>query len=248
MRTPVLHRLRPGLALLSGLWALAAVALSPPMPPMQGEYTSPGGRFRVELLSNLANKRETQQKPGAEGGTVEVSYEFGSAQQLITTRQKDAQGQLTAVRMDLRLFDAQGASLSLFDKQEEPTAPPRWTTVVSYVPRELLISESGQYVVTLDHWDNRGRSRDVVVLFGPEGKLRWRLTLKDFLTEEELSRLSATETDIDWDASSRNAPHEIREADGVLVLQVIKRHWLPMLFQSEVVQKRISLETGKVVP
>jgi hypothetical protein len=248
MRTRALHRLRLGLVLLSGLGALAAGATSPPKPPTQKEYTSPGGRFRLELLSSLAVLEKTEQKPRAEGGTVEVSYRAGTSQQLVTTREKDAQGQLTAVKLDLRLFDALGTALSLFDTQEGPAAAPRWTTVVGYLPHEILVSDSGRYVATIDHWQNWGHTRDVVVLLGPEGKVLWRLALKDFVSEKEISRMKVTETGILWTYSLGAHSHEFREEDGVLVLKVAKYHWLPSLFEPELVEKRISLETGKVVP
>lgn len=248
MRTCALHRLRLGLVLLSGLGALAAGALSPARPPVQEEYTSPGDRFRLELLSNLATLEKTEQKPGAAGGTVEVSYRAGDSQQLITTREKDAEGQLTAVRLDLRLFDAQGAALSFFDTQEGPTALPRWTTILGYLPRAVLIAESGRYVAIFDRWQDLGRSRDVVVLLGPNGKVLWRLALKDFLSEEEISSMKTSERGIHWAYSDSLNAHRFQEADGLLVLKVNKNHWLPALFPAEVVEKRISLETGKVVP
>jgi hypothetical protein len=175
---------------------------------------------------------------------VEVTYRTGASEQLITTQEKDAQGQLTAVRLDLRLFDAQGAALSLFDTQEGPTAAPRWTAVVDYIPQGFLVSESGRYVATFDRRGDRGRSREVVVLLGPNGKVLWRLALKDFLSEEELASMKASEDGIDWAYSDPR----LQEADGLLVLTVNKNHWLPMFFPAEAVEKRISLETGKVVP
>ncbi len=249
MRTrALLRRLRPGWVLLGGLWALASVALSPLRPPLREEYLSQGGRFRLELISNLAVFEDTQQKPGAEGGTVEVTYQAKQSQQLVTTREKDAQGQLTAVRLDLRLFDSQGAGLSFFDTQAGPTAAPRWTTVVGYLPQEVLISESGQYVATFDRWQDMGRSRDVVVLFVPDGQVRWRLALKDLLSEEEISRLEVNDSGVMWAYRNSSGAHRFQEADGLLVLRVMKPHWVPMFFEPEVVERRISLETGKVVP
>jgi len=249
MRTrALLLRLRPGWVLLGGLWALSVGALSPGRPPLREEYLSQGGRFRLELLSNLAVFEETKEKPGAEGGTVEITYRAKESQQLVTTQQKDAQGQLTGVRLDLRLFDSQGAALSFFDTQDGPTAPPRWTTVVGYLPQEVLISESGQYVVTFDRWQDMGRSREVVVLFGPDGQVRWRLALKDFLSEEEISRLEVSDSGLLWAYRNSSGAHRFQEADGLLVLRVMKPHWVPMLFEAEVVERRISLETGKVVP
>jgi len=248
MRTRALLRLRPGLVLLCSLGVLAVGATSFASPPLREEYFSQDKRFRLELLSNLAVFEKTEQKPGAEGGTVEITYRAKESQQLVTTQEKDAQGKLTALRLDLRLFDSQGAALSFYDTQEGPTAPPRWTTVVGYLPQEVLISESGQYVVTFDRWKDMGRSRDVVVLFGPEGRVRWRLALKDFLSEEEISRLEVGESGIQWAYRNSSGAHRFQEADGLLVLRVMKNHWLPMVFKSEVVERRISLETGKVVP
>jgi hypothetical protein len=248
MRTRALLRLRTGLVLLCGLGALAAGALSLAMPPLREEYFSQDRRFRLELLSNLSVFEKTEQKAGAEGGTVEITYRAKQDQQLVITQEKDAQGQLTALRLDLRLFDAQGAALSFYDTQEGPIAPPRWTTVVGYLPQEVLISESGQYVATFDRWHDMGRSRDVVVLFGPDGRVRWRLALKDFLSEEEISRLREDEHGLPWAYRNSSGAHRFQEADGLLVLRVMKNHWLPMLFEPEVVERRISLESGKVVP
>lgn len=243
MRTCALLRWRPALVLL-----LAVGATSSASPPLREEYFSQDKRFRLELLSNLAVFEETKEKPGAEGGTVEITYRAKESQQLVTTQQKDAQGQLTGVRLDLRLFDSQGAALSFFDTQDGPTAPPRWTTVVGYLPQEVLISESGQYVVTFDRWQDMGRSREVVVLFGPDGQVRWRLALKDFLSEEEISRLEVSDSGLLWAYRNSSGAHRFQEADGLLVLRVMKPHWVPMLFEAEVVERRISLETGKVVP
>jgi hypothetical protein len=247
MRTRALHRLRLGLVLLSGLGALAVGAQSPARPPTQQEHLSSGGRFRLELLSNLAVLDKTEQKPGAEGGTVEITYRARDSQQLITTRQKDAQGQLTGVRFDLRLFDAQGAALSLFDTQEAPGAAPRWTMVLGYIPHAILVSESGKYVATFDRWQDLGRSGDVVALIGPEGKVLWRLALKDFVSEEERSRMKVSEAGVHWALGDSANTHRFQEEQGLLVLRVLKHHWLPMLYPVEVVERRISLETGKVV-
>ncbi len=248
MHTRALPRLRRGLVLLCGLGALAAGALSPALPPLREEYFSQDKRFRLELLSNLAVFEKTEQKPGAEGGTVEVTYRAKESQQLVTTQEKDAQGQLTALRMDLRVFDSQGAALSFYDTQAGATAPPRWTTVVGYLPQEVLISESGRYVATFDRWRDMGRTRDVVVLFGPDGRVRWRLALKDFLSDEEIARLDVGEGGVQWAYRNSSGAHRFQEADGLLVLRVMKNHWLPMLFSAETVERRISLETGKVVP
>jgi len=245
MRTRALRRLRPALVLLCGLGALAVGAASP---PLREEYFSQDKRFRLELISNLAVFEKTEQKPTPEGGMVEISYRAKQSEQLVTTREKDAQGQLTALRLDLRLFDAQGAALSFHDTQEGPIAPPRWTTVVGYLPQEVLISESGKYVATFDRWRDMGRSRDVVVLFGPDGRVLWRLALKDILSEEEISRLEVGEGGLQWAYRNSSGAHRFQEADGLLVLRVMKNHWLPMVFKSEVVERRISLETGKVVP
>jgi hypothetical protein len=85
-------------------------------------------------------------------------------------------------------------------------------------PVDVLVSDSGKYVVTLDDWHSVGRGPNVVVIYGPQGKLVRRLALSDFLKGDDIAGVRMTVSSTWWrSASSLDEKHEcvvLRLAQG----------------------------------
>jgi hypothetical protein len=75
-----------------------------------------------------------------------------------------------------------------------------------------------KYVVTLDDWHSVGRGPNVVVIYGPQGKLVRRLALDDFLKGDDIARLPISVSSTWWrTAYSLDEKHEcvvLRVAQG----------------------------------
>jgi hypothetical protein len=65
-------------------------------------------------------------------------------------------------------------------------------------PVSVLVSDSGKYVVTFDDWHAVGRGRNVVVIYGPKGKLVRKLALEDFLSPRQIGRLPISVSSTWW--------------------------------------------------
>jgi hypothetical protein len=79
------------------------------------------------------------------------------------------------------------------------------------------VSDSGNYVVTLDNWHEVGRGDNVVAIYGPEGKLVRQLALSDFLTQQQINQLLVSVSSTWWGTG-----HYLDEKQKCLVLRVAR--------------------------
>ena len=56
-------------------------------------------------------------------------------------------------------------------------------------PGEVLVADSGRFVVTIDEWDTAGTGDNVVVIYGPDGGTTGRFSLDELLLPEEAESL-----------------------------------------------------------
>ncbi len=83
-------------------------------------------------------------------------------------------------------------------------------------PHEVLVADSGEYVVTFDDWGMVGYGPNVVVVYGPGGELSRKFALEDLLTEEEIAAVPHTVSSRWW-----GREHYLDEGAGVVVLKVV---------------------------
>jgi hypothetical protein len=82
-------------------------------------------------------------------------------------------------------------------------------------PVSTLISKSGKYVVTFDNWHSMGHGDNVVVIYGPDGKLIRSMALSDFLPKEYISALPGSVSSLHW-----SGKHRISADEEALTLEV----------------------------
>jgi hypothetical protein len=106
-------------------------------------------------------------------------------------------------------------------------------------PVNVLLSDGGQYVATFDNWQAVGMGDDVVVIYGPEGKLIKKLALSDIVPR--VSNLPRTAGSIFW-----GGKHHIDERSLQLVLKVLSE-WSPEYDEGKYREVRVDLRTGDFV-
>ena len=108
-------------------------------------------------------------------------------------------------------------------------------------PVSVLVSDGGEYVVTLDNWHSVGRGSNVVVIYGPKGKLVRELGLEDFLSREQVAALPVSVSSTWWGQG-----HYLDEKKKCVVLRVAKdSDWMTSGKPARFEEVRLSLETGK---
>ena len=108
-------------------------------------------------------------------------------------------------------------------------------------PVSVLVSNSGAYVVTFDNWHHVGRGSNVVVIYGPKGKLVREMGLEDFLPREKVNALPISVSSTWWGHG-----HYLDEKMQCLVLRVAKdKDWTISNKPAQFDEVRLSLETGK---
>jgi hypothetical protein len=119
-----------------------------------------------------------------------------------------------------------------------------------YAPYQVLVADSGGYVVTFDEWGGVGYGPNVVVAYGPGGQTLWKFALEDLLTEEELAAVPHTISSRWWRAGKY-----INEESGVLVLEVdlgTEPYGPPETAPGVIVEKTVTvsvrLADGEVLP
>lgn len=110
-------------------------------------------------------------------------------------------------------------------------------------PVEVLVANTGNYVVTFDDWVSAGQGPNVVVIYDRVGTLVRRLALSDFLSPAEIDRLPRSLSSTFWGDG-----HYLSGDETVLVLRVVtektQRYRDP---KAKFAEKRIDLQTGKVI-
>ncbi|WP_337175006.1 hypothetical protein [Paludisphaera sp.] len=106
-------------------------------------------------------------------------------------------------------------------------------------PVEVLVGDDGT-VVTLDNWHWVGHGSNVVVIYGPDGKLVRSMGLEDFLTEEEVKELPHSVSSIWWGHG-----HRLDMEDETLILNVGNANFPGEKAFTKVV--RVRLDSGELV-
>jgi hypothetical protein len=101
-------------------------------------------------------------------------------------------------------------------------------------PVSAVVGDGGDHVVTFDNWHGVGRGSNVVVIYGPTGRLVRALGLRDFLTDDEILRLPRSISSTHWGGG-----HVLDEKNGCVVLRVKG--------DPKAKEVRLRLETGAVV-
>ena len=109
-------------------------------------------------------------------------------------------------------------------------------------PYQVLVADSGEYVVTSDDWGGLGYGPNVVVIYGPGGELVKQFALEDLLTEEELAAVPLTVSSRWW-----RGDNELDEAAGAVVLKVIAGG-VTEEGKARTRDLRVALATGEVLP
>lgn len=126
----------------------------------------------------------------------------------------------------------------------------RWRTVwhaplVNEVaPVSALVSDDGEHVATFDNWASVGYGEDVVVLYGPGGRLVRALGLSQILPDVYIAALPRSVSSLWWSGQHRLT------ADGrqLLVAVVVPDDDTPPGRERATVDVRIDLDTGAVTP
>lgn len=129
----------------------------------------------------------------------------------------------------------------LHRRREDGTYEKVWEGRLSnYVaPVSALVSDGGDYFVTFDNWHSVGFGDNVVVVYGPGGRLVKKLALSDIV--ETTSNLPRSVSSIFW-----GGRHYIDEGSLQLVLKVLSR-WSPHEEEGVYRDVRVDLRTGEVV-
>lgn len=128
-------------------------------------------------------------------------------------------------------------------KTEEGRWEPVWVrSLMNPVsPVTALVADNGSHVVTFDNWHSIGRGENVIVIYGPEGKLIRSLTLTDVVPENYVAGLSHSVSSTYWKSGAAILVEEkILEIDLLVPVHPRKRD------KQEAVTFRIALEDGTI--
>lgn len=109
-------------------------------------------------------------------------------------------------------------------------------------PVDALVSDKGEYVVTFDNWHSIGYGDDVVVIYGPGGKLIRKMSLADIFPKDSLVRLPRSVSSIYWGKN-----HYIDEEHQLLVLRVVSKWSGSSRDEAEYKDVKVDLKTGALV-
>jgi hypothetical protein len=128
-----------------------------------------------------------------------------------------------------------------YRQKEDGTYEKVWESRLSndVAPVSALVSDGGEYVATFDNWHSVGFGDDVVVIYGPGGKLVKKLALTDLV--KTTSNLPRSVSSIYW-----GGKHYIDERSRQLVLKVLSR-WSPHEEEGVYKDVRVDLRTGELV-
>ncbi len=128
-----------------------------------------------------------------------------------------------------------------YRQKEGATYEKVWESRLSndVAPVSALVSDGGEYFVTFDNWHTVGYGDDVVVIYGPGGKLVKKLALSDIVPTT--SNLPRSVSSIFW-----GGKHYINERSLQLVLKVLSG-WSPHQEEGEYREVRVDLRTGEFV-
>ncbi|MBI2368689.1 MAG: hypothetical protein HYV08_00275 [Deltaproteobacteria bacterium] len=108
-------------------------------------------------------------------------------------------------------------------------------------PVNVLVSASGQYVVTFDNWHRVGHGKNTVVIYGPGGRLIREFALRDLMSEQEVRELPRSVSSIWWGRG-----HYLDQDETFLVLRIVSNGKMPHQEEARFRLLRIELSTGKI--
>lgn len=118
-----------------------------------------------------------------------------------------------------------------------------WTRPLSNIvaPTKALVTNNGQRIVTFDNWYNTGIGKDVVAIYGPDGRPIRAYGLADLMPQSYVDALPHSVSSIQWYGEHILSPDErkviVRIVDVTTDYPNIRYHDLP-----------IDLATGKAEP
>ncbi len=125
-----------------------------------------------------------------------------------------------------------------------------WSSHLSnkIAPERILVSNNGDYVVTLDNWCAAGRGDNVVVIYGSSGKLIKKFALRDVASKEEISKFHVTAEGTWW-----GGEHFLDEGSSEIILKIktggfnLVSDRKPSYYVGEYRDVRIKLDTGEII-
>ena len=85
-------------------------------------------------------------------------------------------------------------------------------------PCRIIVSDDGQYVITIGNWYSRASGDNVVVIYGPNGDMIEKYSIADIAPGNDIvERVQKGGHNMYW-----GGQHYIDEEQGILVLKVIK--------------------------
>lgn len=120
----------------------------------------------------------------------------------------------------------------------------KWTIrlINEFAPVNALVSDSG-FVVTFDDHHRAGYGDNVVVIYGPEGNLIRRFSLRDIASRWNISRMIHTVSSIVW----RSDKSYIDNERQVVVLNVVSKGTWPVNKGTTYHDVKIDLKRGEII-
>jgi hypothetical protein len=109
-------------------------------------------------------------------------------------------------------------------------------------PLHVLVSKSGNYVITFDNWASVGYGDNVVVIYGSNGEMIRKYALEDILDAAAIDRVPMSVSSRWW-----GGDHYLDEEREVLVLKVVRNMQWPLDEEAEFEHVEIDLKTGEFV-
>ncbi len=73
-------------------------------------------------------------------------------------------------------------------------------------PTDVLIAPDGRHVATFDNWYSTGHGEDVIVIYGPDGRLISSMALADLLPPHVIAAMSSSVSSLQWSGEHSFTP------------------------------------------
>ena len=107
-------------------------------------------------------------------------------------------------------------------------------------PVDVIVSESGDYIITFDNWHQKGYGDNVIVIYDKKGNLLKKFSLEEVLTKYEISKIPISVSSRWWGTG-----HFIDEENEVLILRIIDNITMPWNKDAKFKEVKIDLKTFK---
>ena len=215
-----MRRRNAQVGVLAALWVLMLptaerVAADSWLPPMTAHYDSPDGTYRFTVI------------PRKLGSTLGYFLDLKNDTPLPG---QDPTGPFFC-RGILATKDADGGYRVV------------WETALSNTvsPVHALVAPEGRYVVTFDNWHHVGYGDNVVIIYGPGGRMIREFGLADLMSEEMVRMLPRSVSSIWW-----GGDHHIEDGE-TLVLSIVANGKMSYEEDIEYWHLPIALATGQIM-